>query len=154
MRIRRLATVGMVGAVAALTVLTAGPAGAVIPASVAAGTPSWSSSQLKAAGSFKNSATVAATYSYTLQLVRTSTASKPVCTTAGGCPTSGTTQVLLNKVTSSVSVAKSSTYTLPTLAVNCAAGTTTRYYWSWLTVADSSGNVVTSVSSYIAGKYC
>ena len=143
----------MVGAVAALTVLTAGPAGAVIPVSVAAGTPSWASSQLKASGSFKNNATVAATYSYTLQLVRTSTASKPSCTTASGCVTVNS-QVLLNKVTSSVSVAKSSTYTLPTLAVNCAAGTTTRYYWSWLKVADSSGNVVTSVSSYIAGKYC
>ena len=145
---------GGTAALVALAVLGAGPATAATPTSVAGGTPSWSSSQLKASGSFKNNASTSATYSYTLQLVRTSTASKPVCTTAGGCPTSGTTQVLLNKVTSSVSVAKSSTYTLPTLAVNCAAGTTTRYYWSWLKVADSSGNVVTSVSSYIAGKYC
>ena len=154
MNLSRRATAGLVGAVAALTVLTAGPAGAVTPTSVAAGTPGWSSSQLKASGAFKNSATVAATYSYSLQLVRTSTATKPSCTTASGCLSSGTTQVLLNKVTSSVSVAKSSTYTLPTLAVNCAASTTVRYYWSWLKVADSSGNVVATSSSYIAGKYC
>ena len=144
---------GMVGAVAALTVLTAGPAGAVTPVSVAAGTPSWSSSQLKASGSFKNSATVTATYSYTLQLVRTSTATKPTCSTASGCPT-GSTQVLLNGVTSSVSVVKSTTATLPALTVNCAATSTSRFYWSWLKVADSSGNVVATSSSYLAGKYC
>ena len=145
---------GGTAALVALAVLGAGPASAAAPSSVAGGTPSWSSSQLKASGSFKNNATVAATYSYTLQLVRTSTASKPVCTTAGGCLTSGTTQVLLNKVTSSVSVPKSATVKLPVLSVNCSASSTTRYYWSWLKVADASGNVVTSISSYIAGKYC
>ena len=145
---------GGTAALVALAVLGAGPASAAAPSSVAGGTPSWSSSQLKASGSFKNNASTSATYSDTLQLVRTSTASKPSCTTAGGCLTSGTTQLLLNKVTSSVSVPKSATVKLPVLSVNCSASSTTRYYWSWLKVADASGNVVTSISSYIAGKYC
>jgi len=127
---------------------------AAAPSSVAAGTPSWSSSQLKASGSFKNTVSASATYSYTLQLVRTSSATKPTCPPVSGCATLGTTQVQLNQVTSSVTVPKSSTITLPTLSVNCAASSTTRYYWSWLKVADSSGNVVIALSSYITAKYC
>ena len=147
----------MVGAAAALTILSAGPASAVAPTSVAAGTPLWSSSQLKATGSFKNTVSAVTTYSYTLQLVRTNSATKPTCTT--GCATITTsagvvTQALLNSVTSSLSVAASSTGTTPVLSVNCLSGSTTRYYWSWFKVADSSGNVVSSTSSYIAGKYC
>ena len=129
---------------------------AAAPSSVAAGTPLWSSSQLKASGSFKNTVSASATYSYTLQLVRTGSATKPTCLPPSGCATVGS-QALLRTVTSSVSVAKSSTITLPTLSTNCAANSNLKYnsyYWSWLKVADSSGNVVVALSSYIAGKYC
>ena len=148
----------MVGAVVALAILTAGPAGAVTPANVAAGTPSWSSSMLKASASFKNAASVTAKYSYTLQLVRTTTATKPTCTTTTGCATISTgSQVLLTAVTSSISLAAFTTGAVPTLSVNCALDaklTANRVYWSWLKVADSSGNVVASTSSSISGKYC
>ncbi|CAB4954643.1 unannotated protein [freshwater metagenome] len=154
----------MVGAVAALTILTAGPASAVAPTNVAAGTPSWSPATtsspaiLKASGSFKNSAT-GATYSYTLQLVRTSSPStKPYCPTVSGCLTSASQTLLSSSGLQSISVLKASSVTVPTLAVKCAVPTPTiaanRYYWSWLKVADSSGNVVMSISLFLAGKYC
>ena len=159
---RRWVTAGTVGAVAALTILAAGPASATAAGNVAAGTPSWSSSILKASGSFTNKVTTgSAMYSYTLQLVRTNSATKPTCNT--GCATITTsagvvTQTQLNSVTSSLSVAKSTTITVPSLSFKCPIPsptlTTNRYYWSWLKVADASGNVVTSISSYIAGKYC
>lgn len=150
----RWRVIGGTAALVALAVVAAEPAMAAAPSSVAAGTPSWLSSQLKAIGSFKNTVSASATYSYTMQLVRTSTASRPTCTTASGCLSSGTSQVLLNQVTSSVTVPKSATVKLPVLSVNCSASSTTRYYWSWLKVADSSGNVVVALSSYRAGKYC
>jgi hypothetical protein len=66
-------------------------------------------------------------------------------------------QALLSTVTSSVTVASTKTITLPTLSTNCAANSTLKYnyyYWSWLKVADSSGNVVVALSSYRAAKYC
>jgi len=146
----------MVGAVAALAVLTAGPAAAVAPANVAAGTPSLSSSILKASGSFTNKASNTATYSYTLQLVRTTSSTKPNCPNSTGCVT-GTAQLLLNSAGGSVSLKAATTGVVPTLSVNCALDSklaTPRFYWSWLKVADSSGNVVASTSSSISGKYC
>ncbi|CAB4954659.1 unannotated protein [freshwater metagenome] len=143
----------MVGAVAALTILAAGPASALAPGNVAAGTPLWSPSILKASGSFTNSVTTSsATYSYTLQLVRTTTTTKPSCGTSG-CVTGGS-QVRLNTVTSSVSVAAGGIGTIPVLSVKCTTSSTARLYWSWLKVADSSGNVVYSTSSALSGKLC
>jgi len=151
----------MVGAVAALTILTAGPARAVVPANVTAGKPSWSSSQLKATGSFKNNVTTSSVmYNYTLQLVRTNSSIMPTCPPPNGCVTirdlkGVVTQSLLSAVTSSLSVAKSSVGTTPVLSVTCASNSTTQYhYWSWLKVADSSGNVVYTTSPSLTGKYC
>ncbi len=131
--------------------LSVGVASAIAPASVQAGTPAWKSSVLSVGGSFKNAATVTATYSVTVQLVRTSTAVKPACTAANNCNSAGT---VLNSVTKAYSVAKSATVSLTALTVNCPTSTTTRYYWAWVKVADSTGKVVTALSSYIAGKYC
>ncbi|MCX6459974.1 MAG: hypothetical protein NTZ03_06655 [Actinobacteria bacterium] len=132
--------------------LPMGSAAAVAPASVQTGTPAWKSSVLSAGGSFKNAATVTATYSVTVQLVRTAKAVKPACTAAANCNSAGT---VLNSVTKAYSAAKSATINLTALTVNCPAQlTTTLYYWAWVKVADSSGKVVTALSSYITGKYC
>ena len=147
---------GGTAALVALAVLASGPALAAAPSSVVAAKPTWSSSQLKAGGSFKNTVSALATYNYTLQLVRTSTSTKPTCTTASGCLTSisGTQVQLSSSGMRPISVAKSSTATIPSLVVNCTTSSTTRYYWTWLKVADSSGNAVVSLSSSLAGKYC
>ncbi|MCX6459973.1 MAG: hypothetical protein NTZ03_06650 [Actinobacteria bacterium] len=153
MNSRRLASiVGAAASVAAMGVLVAGPALATAATSVSATTPTWASSVLKGGGSFKSAATVSATYSVTMQLVRTASSTKPACTPAANCNTAGT---VLTTSTGSYIVAKGAAQTVTALTWNCASQTTTsRYYWTWLKVADASGNAVTSLSLGLSGKYC
>ena len=139
---------------AAIGVLAAGPALAVVPASVTSSTPSWSASVLKTAGgTFKNSATATATYFAVVQLVRTSSSAAPSCAVTG-CTTTTAMTVLANSGTVSYSVGAGATKTTNALSVNCAASTTSRYYWTWVKVSDSAGAYVTKVSAGLAGKYC
>ena len=144
----------MVGAVAALTILTAGPAAAFIALNVTAIKPVYSS-QLKGSGTFTGSS--GATYSYTIQLVRTKVNVAPTCSVKDGCPTigTGTTQPQYQVGTYfSYAIVKDGKGTVPTFASNCSGSSTARFYWTWLKVADSSGNVVTSTSPSLTGKYC
>jgi len=143
------------GAVVALTavVATSGPAQAVAPSTVASGTPSWSVGTLRASGTFVPLA--AGTYFSTQILYRTTTSRAPVCT-INGCASTSTAQVGLTAYGTITTIAAQNrrAVSLQVVSANCAASATTRYYWNWTKVSDSSGNVKWTLSRSLAGKYC
>lgn len=146
---------GLVISLSAAVALASGPAMAAVPSSVSSAKPSWSSGIVKATGSsFKTASGSKATYTATAHIYRT-TGSSISCTTSSGC--SGTGLVQLAKLSWSVSVSGASSYSLPALSANCPAQTgtkQTRYYWSYVKVADAAGSVKGVVSSALSGAYC
>lgn len=113
---------------------------------------------MKANGSFTNKASSTTTYSYTLQLLSTTSSTKPSCATSGCVTTTNRSLVVLTVVSGSVSLKGYATGPVPTLSWNCSSSSTTRYYWSWLKVNSTvaSDVVATPVVSAVAlkGAYC
>lgn len=145
-----------IGIAAGAVVMANGvPAAAVTPGSVAARMPSYNATTraLAASGTFVNVAAATATYTYTVQLLRSSSSTRPTCP-AAGCVTAGVVKVVAGR-TGTALVKSGGVGTVAASAV-CALGTTNpvAYYWSWVKIADASGNVVVSTGSPISGRYC
>ena len=155
-KVRKTTILGTIAAAAAISALAVGPALAVTPASVSSSSPTWSASVLKTAGgTFRNSASSTATYFAVVQLVRTTSSAAPSCSTASGCATTGAQTLLATSGTVAYSVGAGATRATNALSVNCGTSTASRYYWTWVKVSDSSGNVAAPVvSKSLAGKYC
>ena len=148
---RHAAALAAAGAVSLLVATM--PASAVVPGSVSAKTPTRTTAGvLSGGGSFKNNATITQSYTYVIQLLRTTTPAAPSCAITG-CVTGGTVTVL-KTFPGSVSATRNQTVNLST-SHTCSASAVTRYYWTWLKVADTGGLVATSIAARaLTGKFC
>ena len=113
---------------------------------------------MKANGSFTNKASSTATYSYSVQLLSTTSSTKPTFFTSGCVTTTSGSLVVLTSTSGSVFLKGYATGPVPTLSWNCASSSTTRYYWSWLKVNSTvaSDVVATPVVSAVGlkGTFC
>jgi len=135
------------GAASALLLLVVGasPALAATATSVS-GSMSFSGSgtTMKAVTSVKFTSTYAGSYNVKYDVYRSTSSTKT-------SPTKVNTKTVFTKT---LTTSKGSTYTYGPNSSNCAAGTTTYYYWIQGTVTDTTGGTASFTSAVVSAKGC
>lgn len=135
------------GAATALLLLVVGasPALAATATSVA-GTLSFSGTgtSMKAVTSVKFTSTYAGSYNVKYDVYRSTSSSRT-------SPVKVSTKTVFTKT---LTTTKGTTYTYGPNSTNCAAGTTTYYYWIQGTVTDTTGGTASFTSSVVSAKAC
>ncbi|MGE0818888.1 MAG: hypothetical protein AB7O74_09480 [Candidatus Nanopelagicales bacterium] len=128
-----------------LLVVVASPALASTATSVSGSISfSGSGSTMKAVTSVKFTSTYAGSYNVKYDVYRSTSSSRT-------SPTKVNTKTVFTKT---LTTAKGKAYTYGPNSSNCAAGTTTYYYWIQGTVADTTGGTATFTSGVVSAKGC